>query len=81
MKIQKNNPVLNPSRAEFNQHLKPCPFCGKKARLTNRLADSYTVECTSCLGQNEGDTIGGDGVVADHRIAMADAVEQWNTRA
>ena len=46
--------------------LKPCPFCGGKARLDIDL-EWYYVYCTKCQAQVEGDW-------------RAEAIKMWNRR-
>jgi hypothetical protein len=81
MKIKKSSPFLKAAREALNQTLDFCPFCGSKAELDTDFDTAYNINCTGCTAQIEGDTIGGDGDMADHQIAMADAVEAWNERA
>lgn len=67
--------------------LLPCPFCGnvESLRVTMRIADvesdafyMMNVECDEC--SIEGPT-GYCGSSFDARVAMEDAVSQWNQRA
>jgi len=54
----------------MNDELKPCPFCGGKARLLRGMFDEYAVGCgnDNCefCGENSQDT--------------QKAISQWNTR-
>lgn len=48
--------------------LKPCPFCGGKARLMRRVAE-YLVKCTGC------------GTTGKSKQIAEFAVKAWNRRA
>lgn len=50
-----------------NQELKPCPFCGGKAKINKEARHLYEVECQNCYANVYDDTAEG-------------AVEYWNRR-
>lgn len=56
-----------------NEELKPCPFCGSKAKLRKEghreYAPTYSVECTKCLAKTFS------------IMVKQDAIEHWNGRA
>lgn len=55
----------------MSEELKPCPFCGGKARLrsgTIVTLPMHQVYCLSC------------GAGCGHRYTEAEAIEAWNTR-
>lgn len=49
--------------------LKPCPFCGGKAKFS-LLFSNYHVTCTECLG----------AVVPEKGMKKEAAAKAWNTR-
>jgi hypothetical protein len=66
-------PVYEPCRAQQEpasdwQELKPCPFCGKPAELTQDEHGAPMVACQWCLAR-----------VCDHSDSLA--VYKWNTRS
>ena len=62
------------------EELKPCPFCGYKARVetTRDAIGDYQgyVECLDCVA-----TVCGPGDMPDAESAMNEAVSAWNRRA
>jgi Lar family restriction alleviation protein len=60
------------------EELKPCPFCGGKARIRKLQKLVYAVRCTDC-----GATSTSFGVKPWHDtvfIAQGQAIEAWNRR-
>ena len=52
----------------MSEQLKPCPFCGEKAELTE--FGGYEVWCSECWGH-----------VCPGSGELSDAVAEWNRRA
>ena len=52
------------------EQLKPCPFCGGKAKVILFMRN-YGVACTKCLG----------GIVPHHEQTKHEAIKAWNRRA
>lgn len=53
----------------MNRELKPCPFCGGKAKLTSNTAEKWHWgECENC------------GAEGDSDLGVSGAIENWNTR-
>ena len=73
---------------KYNQQLKPCPFCGGKARLFDNFYGSgnygsgsnIAIECRDCkLQMNGKDTSWMD--LEDCMAQIRDIVTKWNRRA
>lgn len=64
----------------MTEELKPCPFCGYRARVeaTRDAVGDYQgyVECMDC-----GATVYGPGDMKDDESAMHEARKEWNKRA
>ena len=54
--------------SEHEEKLKPCPFCGGRARIGTDGEEGHTVFCTSCKVETN--------IYADERTA----IEAWNRR-
>ena len=64
--------VHTPARSRTYSHkrLKPCPFCGGKAKLSRWEAiHEYSVFCTKC-----------NAVAGDYEDTEEKAIERWNKR-
>lgn len=55
--------------SEHEEKLKPCPFCGGRARIGTDGEEGHTVFCTSCKVETN--------IYEDERTA----IEAWNRRA
>lgn len=51
----------------MQENIKPCPFCGAKARVSR---ECELVRCTECGGN-----------VCSARYSLEQAIAAWNTRA
>jgi len=73
---------------DYAPELLACPFCGRPAaEICNTHSPAYWVKCNFCDAEGPGSDTW-DGWTPEsrerceqlHRAALADAVEQWNTR-
>ena len=53
------------------KELKPCPFCGGKARIArNVIYNSYAVHCTKCMAS----------VIGHIGMGEEEIINEWNRR-
>lgn len=65
----------------MTKKLKPCPFCGGEAQLTDDFSDySFIVRCSLCGAETQTVIMGLDDVPDDEIIAQNLAIEAWNRR-
>ena len=66
----------------MNEELKPCPFCGGKAIIVQRLKDiginKYFVKCTKCGARTDDGVEEHVGVLWNKRKPMKDIVQKIN---
>lgn len=73
-KVSQNLPmfdILDWLESEYEEELKPCPFCGDEARVIECFhegSEYYWIECKECYGRTTGS------------LSKDDAIAAWNRR-